>query len=41
MPETGKEEPKEIVHYDKNGKRYTTLDVHDIDEMKHTFLMMF
>jgi hypothetical protein len=28
------DEPKEIVHYDKDGKKYYTLDVHDIDDMK-------
>jgi len=34
MSETKKEEPKVIVHYDKDGTKYKTLDVHDIDEMK-------
>jgi len=28
------DEPKEIVHYDKDGKKYITLDVHDMEDAK-------
>jgi hypothetical protein len=30
----GKDGPKEIAHTDADGKKYYTLDAHDIDDMK-------